>query len=76
VIEISEMAKKDCTTCIYYDVVLGIKAVCMLWLVGFDKRGYELCEEYKEVGKSFMNSCDRCVYDPDICSHHPCKGKG
>jgi hypothetical protein len=48
VIEISEMAEKDCSTCIYYDVVLGIKAVCMLWLAGFDVRGYEPCDEYKE----------------------------
>ena len=43
---------KDCTTCIYYDVVLGIKAVCTLWLVGFDVRGYEPCDEYKERGEN------------------------
>jgi len=40
-------AEKDCTSCAYYDVVLGVKAVCMLWLVGFDIRGYELCDEYR-----------------------------
>jgi hypothetical protein len=34
----SERAKADCSTCIYYDVVLGMKVVCMLWLVGFDMR--------------------------------------
>jgi len=38
----------DCSTCIYYDLALGIKPVCKLWLVGFDKRGYESCDEYKE----------------------------
>jgi len=41
--------KKDCSSCIYYDLALGIKPVCKLWLVGFDKRGYEPCDEYKAV---------------------------
>jgi len=38
----------DCSSCAYYDLALGIKPVCKLWLVGFDKRGYEPCDEYKE----------------------------
>lgn len=44
----SEVRKVDCSTCAYYDLALGIKPVCKLWLVGFDKRGYEPCDEYKE----------------------------
>ena len=44
-----EPTKSDCSTCIYYDLALGIKPVCKLWLVGFDKRGYEPCDEYKAV---------------------------
>jgi len=43
------MAKADCSTCIHYDVILGFKAVCKLWMIGLDMRGYKPCEEYKEV---------------------------
>jgi len=39
---------KDCTGCVHYGFVLGVKAVCTLWLVGFDMRGIEPCDEYKE----------------------------
>jgi hypothetical protein len=26
--------------------------------------------------ESFMNPCGCCIYDPDICSYHPCNGCG
>jgi len=43
------MTVKDCTTCVYFNVLFGYKAVCDFWLVGFDMRGgYKPCEEYKE----------------------------
>ena len=38
--------KKDCRTCDHYELIMGIKPVCNYWLVGFDMRGYEPCEEY------------------------------
>jgi hypothetical protein len=52
--EISE-EKADCSTCIHYDFVLGIKPVCQFWLVGFDMRGYEPCDEYKKKRKNSDN---------------------
>jgi len=39
---------KNCTTCVHYGLALGVKPVCKLWLIGFDMRGYEPCDEYKE----------------------------
>jgi len=47
----TDKPKKDCTSCIYYDLVLGVKPVCIFWLIGFDIRGYEPCDEYKERKK-------------------------
>jgi hypothetical protein len=42
------MKKTDCTTCIYYDLVLGIKPVCKLWKIGIDMHGFVPCKEYKQ----------------------------
>jgi hypothetical protein len=40
---------KSCKDCIHYETILGMKPVCNLWLVGFDMRGYEPCEEFKPL---------------------------
>jgi hypothetical protein len=42
---------KSCRNCIYYELALSHHAVCSFWMVGFDMRGYEPCEEYKNIAK-------------------------